>query len=83
MWHARSEVPAGYEVRNVVFMGMGEPLDNFDSVRAALRGLTHQATLSDDTAPSARRVAPKARGAPAHPRALAVASEARLRPPKR
>ena len=43
VWHARNEVPAGYEVRNVVFMGMGEPLDNFDAVVAALRGLTHQA----------------------------------------
>lgn len=43
VWHARREVLAGYEVRNVVFMGMGEPLDNFDALLAALRGLTHQA----------------------------------------
>ena len=43
VWHARNEVPPGYEVRNVVFMGMGEPLDNFDAVVASLRGLTHQA----------------------------------------
>ena len=43
VWHARNEVPAGYAVRNVVFMGMGEPLDNFDELLAALRGLTHQA----------------------------------------
>ena len=31
-----------YEVRNIVFMGMGEPLDNFDALHDALRGLTHQ-----------------------------------------
>ena len=43
VWHARNEVIAGYEVRNVVFMGMGEPLDNFDALLASLRGLTHQA----------------------------------------
>ena len=43
VWHARNEVPPGYEVRNVVYMGMGEPLDNFDAVVASLRGLTHQA----------------------------------------
>jgi adenine C2-methylase RlmN of 23S rRNA A2503 and tRNA A37 len=42
VWHARHEVPAGYSVRNVVFMGMGEPLDNFDALLGALRGLTHQ-----------------------------------------
>ena len=29
-------------LRNVVFMGMGEPLDNYDAVLDALRGLTHQ-----------------------------------------
>jgi adenine C2-methylase RlmN of 23S rRNA A2503 and tRNA A37 len=43
VWHARNEVPQGYSVRNVVFMGMGEPLDNFDALHGALRGLTHQA----------------------------------------
>lgn len=43
VWHARTAVPDGYEVRNVVYMGMGEPLDNFDAVLASLRGLTHQA----------------------------------------
>lgn len=43
VWHARSEVPAGYEVRNVVFMGMGEPLDNYEALLCSLRGLTHQA----------------------------------------
>ena len=30
------------EIRNVVFMGMGEPLDNYDAVLEACRGLTHQ-----------------------------------------
>ena len=29
-------------VRNVVFMGQGEPMDNWNSVHEALRGLTHQ-----------------------------------------
>jgi adenine C2-methylase RlmN of 23S rRNA A2503 and tRNA A37 len=29
-------------LRNVVFMGMGEPLDNYDAVYEACRGLTHQ-----------------------------------------
>lgn len=29
-------------IRNCVFMGMGEPLDNYDAVHEALRGLTHQ-----------------------------------------
>jgi adenine C2-methylase RlmN of 23S rRNA A2503 and tRNA A37 len=42
VWHARKEVCNGYEVRNVVFMGMGEPLDNYDALLSALRGLTHQ-----------------------------------------
>jgi 23S rRNA (adenine2503-C2)-methyltransferase len=30
------------QLRNVVFMGMGEPLDNFAAVHEACRGLTHQ-----------------------------------------
>mmetsp|Transcript_53962 Transcript_53962/g.122980 ORF Transcript_53962/g.122980 Transcript_53962/m.122980 type:complete len:257 (-) Transcript_53962:218-988(-) len=30
------------KLRNVVFMGMGEPLDNYEAVHEALRGLTHQ-----------------------------------------
>ena len=30
------------QVGNVVFMGMGEPLDNYDAVHEALRGITHQ-----------------------------------------
>lgn len=44
VWHARQSVreDGGAEVRNVVFMGMGEPLDNLDAVLSSLRGLTHQ-----------------------------------------
>jgi len=30
----------GYDIRNIVFMGMGEPLDNFDNVVQAIRVLT-------------------------------------------
>lgn len=30
------------KLRNVVFMGMGEPMDNYDAVVEAVRGLTHQ-----------------------------------------
>lgn len=36
----------GPDVRNVVFMGMGEPLDNFDNVVQAIRVLTDRAGLS-------------------------------------
>lgn len=35
----------GDNVRNVVFMGMGEPLDNFDAVAAAIRILTEQSGM--------------------------------------
>lgn len=38
--------PPPLEVRNVVFMGMGEPLDNLDSVITALKGMTHQSLFS-------------------------------------
>lgn len=30
------------QIKNVVFMGMGEPLDNYNAVLEACRGLTHQ-----------------------------------------
>lgn len=30
------------QVGNIVFMGMGEPLDNYDAVHESLRGITHQ-----------------------------------------
>jgi adenine C2-methylase RlmN of 23S rRNA A2503 and tRNA A37 len=43
VWHAFREAPEGYGVRNVVFMGMGEPLDNIEVLLETLRGLTHQA----------------------------------------
>ena len=36
----------GQNVRNVVFMGMGEPLDNFDQVVQAIRVLTDHCGLS-------------------------------------
>ena len=32
----------GYEIRNVVIMGMGEPLDNFDNVSQAIRIISDQ-----------------------------------------
>lgn len=39
VWHCRELVG---DIRNVVFMGMGEPLDNYEEMLAALNGLTHQ-----------------------------------------
>lgn len=35
----------GADVRNIVFMGMGEPLDNYENVMGAVRVLTDQAGL--------------------------------------
>jgi 23S rRNA (adenine2503-C2)-methyltransferase len=40
------KVAMGYNVRNVVFMGMGEPLDNFDNVMQALQVLSDQRGLN-------------------------------------
>jgi 23S rRNA (adenine2503-C2)-methyltransferase len=40
---AGTEAPAGAPVRNVVFMGMGEPMDNLDAVLAAVDRLTEEA----------------------------------------
>lgn len=37
---ARAEAPEGAPLRNVVFMGMGEPMDNLDEVLAAIEVLT-------------------------------------------
>ena len=37
---ARAEAPSDAPVRNVVFMGMGEPMDNLDEVLRAVRVLT-------------------------------------------
>jgi adenine C2-methylase RlmN of 23S rRNA A2503 and tRNA A37 len=42
VWIARNSLGSPEELRNVVFMGMGEPLDNFSAVHEACRGLTHQ-----------------------------------------
>ena len=41
---ARGEAPAGQPARNVVFMGMGEPMDNLDAVLAAVSVLTDAAS---------------------------------------
>ncbi len=38
---ARSRLAEGERFHNVVFMGMGEPLDNFDATVSAVRILTH------------------------------------------
>src|SRR5262249_45643052 len=35
-----------FPIRNVVFMGMGEPFDNFDEVKQAIRVLTDQNGLA-------------------------------------
>jgi 23S rRNA (adenine2503-C2)-methyltransferase len=40
---ARSEAPPEAPARNVVFMGMGEPMDNLDAVLAAIEVLTEEA----------------------------------------
>ena len=36
LWHANQLT----KIRNVVFMGMGEPLDNYSAVVSAIRGMT-------------------------------------------
>jgi 23S rRNA (adenine2503-C2)-methyltransferase len=43
VWIARHIL--GCDIRNVVFMGMGEPLDNFDQVTQAMRVLSDQRGL--------------------------------------
>ncbi len=40
------KVQMGMDVRNVVFMGMGEPLDNFDAVTHAIRVMEDQRGLN-------------------------------------
>jgi len=40
---ARAEAPPGQPARNVVFMGMGEPMDNLDEVLTTLTVLTEDA----------------------------------------
>ena len=39
------KVQMGYDIRNVVFMGMGEPLDNFDNVKQAVDVISDQRGL--------------------------------------
>jgi 23S rRNA (adenine2503-C2)-methyltransferase len=41
---ARAEAPTGAPPRNVVFMGMGEPLDNLEEVLRAVEVLTDEAS---------------------------------------
>lgn len=36
----------GYPIRNIVFMGMGEPMDNFDAVSQAIKVLADQGGLA-------------------------------------
>ncbi|HWL87592.1 MAG TPA: 23S rRNA (adenine(2503)-C(2))-methyltransferase RlmN [Polyangiaceae bacterium] len=48
----RSRLDAGEQLRNVVFMGMGEPLHNYDATARALRLITH----GDGIGLSSRRV---------------------------
>jgi len=43
--HAKRYCSADAPLRNVVFMGMGEPLDNYDNVLAALRTMNDQAAF--------------------------------------
>jgi 23S rRNA (adenine2503-C2)-methyltransferase len=42
--HARHTL--GYPIRNVVFMGMGEPMDNFDAVSQAIKVLSDQGGMA-------------------------------------
>jgi len=36
----------GFDIRNIVFMGMGEPMDNFDAVLQAIEVMTDQSGLA-------------------------------------
>jgi len=40
------QVHEGYSINNIVFMGMGEPMDNYDNVMQAIRVLTDQGGLA-------------------------------------
>jgi len=42
---SRFEIPEGPEIDNIVLMGMGEPLDNYDNVIRAIRIMTADAGL--------------------------------------
>ncbi len=68
---ARRTLPEGERFHNVVFMGMGEPLDNFEPSAAAARLLTHPRAggvsarrLTVSTVGVASRLAAFARAAP-------------------
>lgn len=41
VWLARHALEPGESLRNIVFMGMGEPLHNFDATTRSIRILTH------------------------------------------
>ena len=60
---ARPLPASSFSVTNVVFMGMGEPLNNYASVLAAFRAMTNRACSRSRPAasPSAPSVAPKMR----------------------
>jgi 23S rRNA (adenine2503-C2)-methyltransferase len=49
---ARPQLESGERLTNIVFMGMGEPLHNYEATARALRLLTHE----DGVALSARRI---------------------------
>lgn len=45
----QEEMPAGQEIKNIVLMGMGEPLDNYDNVVKAIRIFTSDQVLEFST----------------------------------
>jgi len=45
----RAMLEPGHQLRNVVYMGMGEPLHNYDATARSLRLLTHQAGIGLST----------------------------------
>jgi len=45
----KAEMPEGPEIKNIVLMGMGEPLDNYDNVVKAIRILTSDYALGFST----------------------------------
>ena len=48
LWHARQIRPG---ISNIVFMGMGEPLENYDNLVAAIKGITdaHRFGIGDNS----------------------------------
>jgi 23S rRNA (adenine2503-C2)-methyltransferase len=45
----QAEMPEGQEIKNIVLMGMGEPLDNYDNVVKAIRIFTSDQALEFST----------------------------------